>query len=305
MSCYDEFVDGLERGMNRGKTIRVVAAVTTDLVREACLRHELTGLQAVALGRALTGGCLLSTLTKRGDERVRIQLHGGGPLGRILIDSRSDGSVRGCLQHRLDEGAVTAAKPHGRARVRELVGRSGNVVVTRDVGLDQQYQGTVEVTSGEIDVDLESYLNRSEQLPSVLACEVVLDARDEVLRAAGILCQTFPDAGVENLEEVHARVHGDGLADLLRVERTTAELMGFALGGEAVDKTVTTQLSFRCGCSPARALQVLTTLGAEDLDSLADEPGETEVRCSFCGARYSLAAPALHALAERLRLERS
>ena len=53
-----------------------------------------------------------------------------------------------------------------------------------------------------IDIDLERYLGTSEQLPSALACEVVLEAHDGVLRSAGVLCQTFPEADPEVVEPI-------------------------------------------------------------------------------------------------------
>jgi redox-regulated HSP33 family molecular chaperone len=44
-------MDELLRGINIGKNTRVVGAVTTELVAEACRRHKLDGLDAVVLGR--------------------------------------------------------------------------------------------------------------------------------------------------------------------------------------------------------------------------------------------------------------
>ena len=50
---------------------------------------------------------------------------------------------------------------------------------------------------------------------------------------------------------------------------------------------------------------MVATLGADDIDALAEEAGDTEVRCSFCGASYMLQPNELHALAARLREHRS
>ncbi|MCB9567484.1 MAG: Hsp33 family molecular chaperone HslO [Myxococcales bacterium] len=298
-------MDLLQRAISSDRRFRVVAAVTTDLVREACRRHEIGGAEAIVLGRALTAGCLLSTLTKTDKERARLELRGSGPLGRVLIDSRSDGSVRGFIQR--PEEASASPLPGsigGRIRVGDLVG-SGLLVVTRDIGLENPYQGVVELSTGEIDEDIELYLGRSEQLPSALGCDVVLDAHGGVLRAAGVLCQTFPGGTPEEIGELRGSLFGGSLGDLLRQERTPSELIGFALGGEASELSTTIPLVFRCHCDPARARAILASLGADDLDDLAGEPGPTEVRCSYCGARYSMTPSELHALADELRSHRS
>ncbi len=295
----------LQRAISTDQSFRALAAITTDVVREACRRHELVGAEAIVLGRALTAGCLLSTLTKDEDERVRIAFRGDGPLGKVVVDSRSDGTVRGYIQ--LAEDAAPAPLPEiitGRRRVGALVG-AGSLMITRDVGLANPYQGVVELTTGELDDDLENYLTRSEQMPSALTCEVLLDARGGVLRAAGLLCQTFPGAPPEAVLSLQKSLFHGSLADLLRQERSPDELIGYALAGEPHETLAATPLSFSCPCDINRARAIVSTLGADDIDALADEPGPTEVRCSYCGTRYTLSPAELHALADEIRRDRS
>jgi molecular chaperone Hsp33 len=297
-------MDRLLRALDSDKAIRVVAAVTTGLVREAARRHGLRGAAAVLLGRGLTAGCLLATLTKRDDERVRIAMHGDGPLGRVLVDSRGDGRVRGCF---LSE---RAAKVHvrsgpGRASLGMMVG-SGQITVTRDLGLENTYQGVVELRSGELDEDLERYLSDSEQLPSVLRCHVAVGPEGEVVRAGGVLGQTFPGSEPERLDRLREAMGGEGLAEVLQQERSAEELMGFSLGGEEFHvMEQPTTLRFACECGPQRALAVVSTLGAEDIDALADERGGTDVRCNYCGEAYALTETELRELAAQLREQRS
>ncbi len=297
-------MDRLLRGINVDHTLRVVTTVATTLVREGCSRHGLRGVEAVALGRALTAGCLMATLTKSDDERVRIVLESAGPIGRLLVDAFGSGDVRGCLERRL-EHPVDAADGAQRVPLGDWVGRSGRLVVTRDMGLEQQYQGVVEVRTGEIDRDLERYLQDSEQLPSALACEVLLDGKGEVVAAAGVLCQSFPFAPDSLIAPVREIVHGEGFAALLRHERTVHDLMGFALGGDDFEALSEHPVRFQCNCGPERVFAVLSTLGADDIEALAHEPGETDVRCSYCGTSYFVGAHELLEFAQRLRQHRS
>jgi molecular chaperone Hsp33 len=304
VGCYDRGVDGLLRGINAEHTVRVVAAVATEVVRECCRRHQLRGIEAIALGRALCAGCVMVTLTKHESERVRISLQATGPIGRMLVDATGRGDVRGCLERRLDRPASAPVEP-ARTRLARWVGVGGHLVVTRDFGLEQQYQGVIEVRSGEVDRDLERYLEDSEQLPSALACEVVLDNTGEVVRAAAVLCQSFPGAPPSVLEPIREVLSGDGLAELLHCDRRPDELMGFALLGDEFEALGEHPLNFRCTCGPERALAVLTTLGADDLELLAREEGETEVRCSYCNEAYHVGPDQLVALAARMREHRS
>jgi molecular chaperone Hsp33 len=296
-------MDTLLRAINEAETIRVVAANTSEAVREACRRQGATGVTALAIGRALTCGALLATLAKGERERVRIQLGGAGPVGQVIIDAHGDGRVRACV-----------ARPNLAPSLREVlglgerpstvaaVGRSGHVVVTRDLGLARPYQGSVELRSGEIDEDLEHYLEHSEQLPSALRAEVVLDGHGEVVRAAGVLAQSFPGSDPAVITAVRERLAGAALASLLGAHaRATDELVGLALGGAGFRRMLEHGIEFHCPCGPERALHVLSTLGAHDLEALADEQAQTEVRCNFCGQATSVAAAEVRELAARLR----
>ena len=52
----------------------------------------------MALGRGLTAGLLLATLTKD-DERVTLQILGNGPLGGITVDANAAGTARAYVKH--------------------------------------------------------------------------------------------------------------------------------------------------------------------------------------------------------------
>ncbi len=297
-------MDAILRAINEPETIRVVAAITSEAVREACRRQRARGIAAVAIGRGLTAGVLLATLAKQDKERLRIQLAGDGPAGNLLIDAHGDGRVRACLEHEVegDEADLAGARPS----TARLLGSSGHLVVTRDLGLGQGYQGAVELVSGEVDEDLQNYLDRSEQLPSALRCEVVLDAKGEVVRAAGVLAQSFPASPPELIAAVRERLTPGVLRQLLdNHERVLDELVGFALGGEAFRRMLEYPVIFHCPCGPERARSVLATLGAADLDALADEQPVTEIRCNFCGDVTRLSAHEVREVAAKLRMTQS
>ena len=85
--------DHLLRALLPQHNVRVVAAVTGDVAREAARRHGAVGGVAAALGRAATAGLLLATITKD-RERLTAELAGDGPLGSLMVDAAADGAVR-------------------------------------------------------------------------------------------------------------------------------------------------------------------------------------------------------------------
>jgi molecular chaperone Hsp33 len=310
-------MDALLRAINEPETVRVIATTTTESAREACRRQGATGVTAVVVARAITAGALLATLAKTERERVRVQLSGGGPVGQIMIDAHGDGRVRACVARTLPPAhlanrLMVPDQPGARPSVALAVGARGYAVVTRDLGLASPYQGNVEMQTGEVDEDLEHYLQHSEQLPSAMRTAVVLDHDGHVLRAAGVLAQSFPGSEPELIDLARERL--GGLHALLEAARFRAlaalggaqgreldELVGLALGGESFRRMLEHPVRFYCSCGPERALSVLATLGAADLEALADERERTEVRCNFCGQATTLDAAQVRELAAQLR----
>src|SRR5260370_775949 len=143
--------DRLVRAIDRATNVRVAVAVTTGVVDEAVRRHQLSPAAAVAVGRALTSGLLLATLTN-GNQRVTLQLMGDGPLGSITVDANGSGEVRGYVLH--PEAGQLASE--GRPSVAAILGRRGLVHVLRDLGLKELYQGQTALVTGEVDEDVEA-----------------------------------------------------------------------------------------------------------------------------------------------------
>jgi molecular chaperone Hsp33 len=272
--------DLLIRAIDRDAGLRVIAAVTTDLAREAAGRHGAQGIGACALGRALTSSLLLATLTK-GGERVTLQIEGDGPIGGITADANDEGDVRGYLHH------VDAARQHceGRCRVVEALGRSGVVNVVRDFGLKERYQGQVSLITGEIDEDVEGYLRVSEQVPSALGCDVLLDG-ERVVSAAGVLVQALPGGDFDTVRPAQHVLRTGAIFEFLRRGGGSARELAEAVYGLPVEVIGEQALRYRCRCSVERVEGMLGMLSTVDIDEMIADPGHAQVTCNFCNTVY-------------------
>jgi molecular chaperone Hsp33 len=288
--------DVLVRGIDRDAGLRILAAITTDTAREGADRHGALGIGACALGRALTSGLLLATLTK-GDERVTLQIEGDGPIGGATVDATDSGDVRGYLLH-------PAAAPQacgGRCRVVEALGRTGVVNVLRDIGLKERYQGQITLLTGEIDEDVEGYLRSSEQVPSALGCDVLLDGQ-AIAASAGVLVQALPGGESESVRPAQHALRTGAVFDFLRSHRgplgaAQARELAESVYGRPIEFLSEQPVRYRCRCSVERVEGMLALLTTVDLDEMIADQGHAEVTCNFCNSRYVVHRPAL----ERIR----
>ncbi|MBL8632276.1 MAG: Hsp33 family molecular chaperone HslO [Myxococcales bacterium] len=289
--------DQLIRAIHRTLNVRIVAAIATEVCKDAAHRHNATPAAACALGRGILGSYLLATLT-RGGERVTIQLQADGPLRGITVDAYDDGLVRG---YPLVPSACPNERMDRRQRLADLIGRDGVVNVLRDVGLQERFQGQVELVTSEVDEDIEAYLRQSEQIPSALGTELIFDSAGQLVQAGGVLIQSMPDAPQQTqtvLREAQHLLRSGELYDLLRRGPQTPESLAKLLLGEYADGLEVQDervLQFRCRCDHARIAAMLQTVTVSDLDEMIEE-GKAEITCNFCAQVYQISKDELIAV---------
>lgn len=275
--------DYLVRTITKTGTVRALACVTTELVREACRRHGTRPTASAALGRALTGGALFGALLKTG-QRVALRFEGNGPLKKIIVEAEANGAVSGYV------GVPEVDLPDrgGKLDVARAVGRAGFLTVSRDLGLKEPYKGTVQLYSSEIAEDLAYYLTSSEQIPSAVGLGVLVAPDGAVAGAGGFLVQALPGHDDSEIDLLMERIGGlSRLSEQFAAGVTPEELLERLFADMPYDTLEKRALAFRCSCSRERVERALIALGADELRRLIEEQGEAAATCEFCRERYT------------------
>ncbi|HYK51999.1 MAG TPA: Hsp33 family molecular chaperone HslO, partial [Candidatus Eremiobacteraceae bacterium] len=260
-----------------GDTVRVIAARTTQLVREAQARHNCSPTVTAALGRLLTGAALMGHALN-GNERITLQISSDGPVRGLVADVAAGGRIRGFPLRPTAERPLNA---RGKFDVGGIVGR-GSLHVTRTFDTGQPYTSAVPLASGEIGEDLAKYFAASEQIPTVVAVGVLANPGG-VLAAGGVIAQLLPGADTETIDvlergarsmpQVSALVH-DGLSPEDLVRKLAAELEPRIAGTHPIE--------FACRCNAERVAKAIVGLGHDALVEMASSTDDTEARCDFC-----------------------
>jgi molecular chaperone Hsp33 len=267
-----------------------MAAVTTNLVAEAALRHDLWPTVAAALGRTLTGTLLLGASLKELD-RLTVQIVSDGPIGGITAEVNAHGQVRGYVRN---PEADAPFNEKGKFNVSAVVGK-GMFYVTRESGYDMglyrdPYRSSVPLISGEIAEDFAYYLMKSEQIPSAVILGVHLQpAAPYVSAAGGLMIQMMPGADEKIISTIEATLSQMPQATMLiREGSRPVDLLRAALGDIEHEILDEKPVSFTCPCSHERAVSMISSIDRAELESMLREDRGAILTCHFCNETYRL-----------------
>lgn len=298
--------------------LRCMAAVTTELVGEACRRHRTFPTASAALGRALTGGLLLGSGVKD-LEKLTVHFDCEGPIGNIIAQADPYGNVRGYVSN--PEADATSMNERGKFDVRAVVG-GGKLYVTRDAGFEiglmkEPYRGMVPIVSGEIGEDIAYYLAKSEQINSAVSLGVLMmvdgDAggtdslesltsefsidRLRVAAAGGFIVQLMPSADQGLAAHLEKNLsHVPYATDMVREGLSPAEMLRTVLGEIELEVLEEKDPHFLCQCSRERALLIISALGRDEVEDMIEKDNGAELICHFCNEKYQLNAEELTGL---------
>jgi len=283
--------DELFTALLPGSGLRVVAALTTEVSREARRLHQAEAGSAALLSEGLTAVALLGALHKE-PTRVSLQLECDGPVRGLLADAEG-GWVRGYVKKPLL--AVLGAE--GTFHWRPLLGNNGYLSVIRDLGEGEVYRSSVELEAFELGGDLERYFAVSDQVESVVRIRTVPVGLEVLGAVGGLLLQKLPGGDAGALADAGRRLSTQ-LLDRALVEANGSgpTLLRTLFPGAEVDVLAKRPLEFRCGCSRERVHRALLALGRAGLEDLLATDGRAEATCEFCTTRYVIPGDELRTL---------
>lgn len=288
--------DYLIRVISTEANVIGLACLTTSTVNEACSLHKTSPTASAALGRALTGTLLMGALLKKG-QRVGLMVDGGGPIGKIITEADGNGAVCGFATN----PAADAPLREGKLDVSAVVGSRGSLKVFKDIGIDEPYQGIVNLRTGEIAEDLAYYFAVSEQVPTAVALGVYVEPDNSVSAAGGFLIQSLPPSDENLIEKIIGNIGRlRPLTESIRSGGLPEDILDSIFAGIPFHVLEKRGLRFLCKCGRHRIERVLISLGCDELKKLASKEEEVEVKCEFCGTSYRFSREEVEALIKEM-----
>lgn len=264
--------------------VRIIAAITTDLVNEGTRIHSCAATASAALGRMLTAGALMGAMLKNKDDKLTLKINGGGHAGNIIVTAYADTHVKGYISNPSIDLPLNSK---GKLDVGGAVGKQGNLLVIKDMGLREPYVGQVPITSGEIGEDLAYYFTVSEQTPSAVGVGVLVDTDLSIKAAGGFIIQLMPDCDDLVADLITYRLQEiPPITTLISSGKTVEEIVEYIFEGMDLKILDSMEPVYSCDCSRERVEKALISIGKKDLKSIYDEGKTEELKCHFCNKSY-------------------
>lgn len=274
----------LIRGLIKDHRVRFLACNTKDIVQEICNLRQPTPVVCAALGRLVSVGAMMGKMEKDEDTVVSLRIQGNGPAKMLIVDATGSGKVRGYVANPYVDLPL---KANGHLDVGGAIGK-GVLSVTKSLGLKQDFEGQVELQSGEIGDDFSYYFVVSEQTPSVVAVGVLVDVDYSIKYAGGIIVQMLPDAKEEDyvfIEECTKKIRSVTM-QLENHNENLHEIMCDIFGGTEYEEEF--DIEYECSCSVEKFIDLIATLPIDNIEEMINEDHGAEVRCNFCGKTHNL-----------------
>jgi molecular chaperone Hsp33 len=277
--------------MAEGGDFRILAAQTTNMVETARGLLDLSPVAADALGRALTGSLLLARLldTDVRNQYVTLRFEGNGALGAVIAEANVAGAARGYVANPAPDDATLDV---GRA-----IGEGVLTVVRGTPPAGKPYTSQTTLSGGGIAQELTRYLAHAGQISSAVLLGV-LNRREGVAAAGGIVIQAFPHATPEAIRRVEQHIKDAPPLSTLIEKVPIEDVVATVFQGcdyKQIDASFNVPLRYECTCSRERALAPLALFSPDELRDMVEQGG-SEVVCQFCGRKFKFTADDLLAL---------
>lgn len=277
-----EFKDRLIKGISKDGHFKISVVKTSDLVKEAKERHNLSLLNTVILGRALTATMLMASELK-GEERIRLRMEGNGPIGFLVAEANSLGEVRGYVGNpsaELDYSDSSTTFGQG----------LGLGLLTFSKTLYNEAEprtSTIQLINGDVTSDIAHYLTQSEQVDSALILDVGMDENGEVTEAGGLLIQKLPDAPDGQIDMLQERLSSfPAVHKFFEDDQYIDDVMHKVMSPIKVKELSRQLVDFFCRCSKDRFLNALSMLNYDDLKEMKGE--SQEIVCQYCNNKEEI-----------------
>ncbi len=283
----------IENGAFRGRLVRLNKVIDTILQK-----HQYpTPVSAVIAENSALAAILASSI--KYDGLFTLQTESNGPVSMVVVDVKSDGTMRACAK--FDEAHLEQAqalrKMSGEIEPAPHLMGEGHLAFTVDQGPDTQlYQGIVDLQGKTLTDCALRYFKQSEQIDTALQLFLLPpQGESKSWSAAGIMIQKMPvkggkefldeDAAKDAWEQAQVFLHSLTADEVFNADLSAEEILHRLYHDNNLVITKSMEYKFGCRCNRDKLLNTLRSFDQDEIEHLA-ENGKITAECHFCGEKY-------------------
>ncbi len=293
----------LEDGALMGRFVRLDKVLNTILNN-----HQYPLNVSNALAETTTLAALCSAMLKF-DGLFTLQIQGNGPVSLLVIDVTANAQIRACAK--FNEEQLNKAKTLRKTQdiieqTPHLVG-GGYMAMTVD-GLNgtPPYQGVVDLKGKNLSELALRYFKNSEQIDTHLKLFLQRPQTEgEGFLSAGIILQKVPLKGGKDIdtdeekmnlvwEDTGAFIESLKPQEVFDTALSNEEILERLFHSNKLKISAQKEFVFGCRCNKEKLKNTLSSFDPKDLDDMADDQGNIEATCHFCGQKYVFKRSELH-----------
>jgi molecular chaperone Hsp33 len=272
--------DGRRCAFSPLQKLRVIQVEVTDSARELERSHLCGPTAGLIQAEALAGVALLGTDLTEPDETVTLGMRVTGPLVGLLVETCTEGGLRGYTQVKvmndLDaaEELDTSAAMGDQAEVQVIRSTPGKILAS----------ASMDVTPASVSRSVEAYYKQSLQRQvlvqtSALAYGAFIDS------ARGLLVECMPDGDLATFRRIEELFTDGTILECLDAA-ASLETICSTLGLDDCTIEEVVPLRFACRCSVDRVQGMLSGLPTEDLQAVLEKAEPVQIFCHMCGKGF-------------------
>ena len=272
--------DGRRCAFSPSQKLRVIQVEVTDSARELERSHLCGPTAGLIQAEALAGVALLGTDLTEPDETVTLGMRVTGPLVGLLVETCTEGGLRGYTQVKvmndLDaaEELDTSAAMGDQAEVQVIRSTPGKILAS----------ASMDVTPASVSRSVEAYYKQSLQRQvlvqtSALAYGAFIDS------ARGLLVECMPDGDLATFRRIEELFTDGTILECLDAA-ASLETICSTLGLDDCTIEEVVPLRFACRCSVDRVQGMLSGLPTEDLQAVLEKAEPVQIFCHMCGKGF-------------------
>ncbi|MBI5325791.1 MAG: Hsp33 family molecular chaperone HslO [Ignavibacteriae bacterium] len=259
----------------KGK-FRASIVKNSHTISTAIEKHNTDKFSSFYLAKYLTSASLISSFLK-GEERIILDITSDGLIQKVYAEAMPIGEVRGFIK--------TSDDLHNKEIVPYINGFFKLSKILYDKG--EPVTGIIEVKSDLVEDIIEDYFISSEQIPTFVKLDLLIDEEKNTVHSGGIIVQSLPGASGKEITEVKNKLkNSESLANKINMQKDLAEILSSYIIFD-FDIIKSKRVDFFCRCSKNNFINKLYTLPLEEIESMKNE-NQNELVCQFCNSHYYL-----------------